>query len=226
MRRIFFTLLALALPVAAFAQLDDDTITVTASRTSNLQPDELSVGVSVNAPATSTLDDVVAVLSGTGITARNLASTSNVQTFYPQPQLSAQWNFTTTVPIAKASGLLATLAKLVQAPAMPGTTGVSFYVQGTQVSAALQAANPCAYTTLVSDAQRQAQALAAAAGVAIGRFSPSPTAVPGGRWLLQYLDPTTSARQGDFSALLGVVSVTGALSATSGTRRPQRPPAP
>ena len=61
----------------AFAQLDSNSVTVTASRSSNLQSDEalFSVTVSSSRPAT-TLDEAVAALQGTGITVSNLAGVS------------------------------------------------------------------------------------------------------------------------------------------------------
>jgi len=206
MRGKLLALLMLAAPIAAFAQLDDNTITVTASRTSNLQPDQAQMGVTVASAATATLDDVVAALNGSGITAANLTSTSYVQVV-GTPPLTSQWYFTIAVPIAQVNALIATLGKIQQRLAVPGTAmAVSYYLQGLQVSAQLQAANPCAFTSLVSDAQRQAQTLAAAAGVSVGPI----VAISDGSGTGSAV-AVLAVRQGDFSSLLGGAIVTAGL---------------
>ena len=63
----------------AFGQLDSNSITVTASRNASLQPDQAVFAVSVQSGISASLDDVLAALQGSGITAANLSSVSSVQ---------------------------------------------------------------------------------------------------------------------------------------------------
>lgn len=200
MRRILPIALWIAMPFLAFAQLDDDTLTVTASRTVKLQPDQIVVGVTVSAPSDAALDDVVSALSGTGIAAANLSSayTSLLQVL---PQPATQWTFTLPVSFARFNGVLSALAK-IQQTLRPNSSGMNltYFVQSTQVSPELQAANPCAYTSLMGDAQRQAQNLAAAAGVKVGAV----VALSDGFSGAPYPGAIVPAnRNGDFSAILG-----------------------
>jgi DNA-binding MurR/RpiR family transcriptional regulator len=52
----------------AVGQVESDTVTVTASQTVNLQPDQVLFAVSVTTPINASLDDVLAALKGSGIT--------------------------------------------------------------------------------------------------------------------------------------------------------------
>jgi uncharacterized protein YggE len=74
------------------------------------------------------------------------------------------WNFTLAVPFSQISTTTTLLTQLGQ----KSSQTVTFYVQGTQVSPALLQMQPCSQASLVSDAQTQAQNLAAAAGFTVG----------------------------------------------------------
>jgi len=169
MRTLCLTLLLVACPL--FAQLETDTITISTSRQIVQQPDQVVFSVQVVVPQTASIDEVLAKLPGTGITAANLTGTSN----YSSEQ--AAWNFTLTAPFSKISSTTALLVQLMQA------NPVSFYFQGTQVSQPSQSS--CSQAVLISDAQAQAQKLAAAAGFSVGpvlavsdgTLSQAPTAV-------------------------------------------------
>jgi Protein of unknown function (DUF541) len=146
----------LALPLAAWAQLDDNTVTVTASRQLPiLQPDQAVFTVYVTSPPDASLDDVLNTLAGVGISASNLTGVSGGST-------DTDWTFTLTVPLSK---LGPTVAGLNAASASSTRVGYSVY---SQVSPALQASGQCPYALLVSDAQAQAQRLASAAGARVG----------------------------------------------------------
>ncbi|HYW46374.1 MAG TPA: SIMPL domain-containing protein [Bryobacteraceae bacterium] len=154
-----------AIPCLAFAQLDDNTVTVTATRQLNVQADQVLIGATVSAASTATLDDVVAALAGTGITAANLSS---VYTYSSQTPPS-QWYFSLPVSFAQLKDTLASLAGAQQNAAKNSTAmQIYYYVQGTQVSAQLLAANPCVFTALVGDAQAQTQKVAGAVGLKVG----------------------------------------------------------
>jgi Protein of unknown function (DUF541) len=186
----------LALPMAVWAQLDDNTLTVTASRqlAATLQPDQAVFVVYVNAPTNASLDDVLAALPGAGISAANLANAfTNLETDNP----STWWAFVLTVPIDKLGSTIATL----QSDVSTSTLQVRYSVS-TQVSAALQATQQCPYTALVSDATAEAQKLAVAAGAAVG--------------------PILSVSDG---STIGVPRLIAALLTTS-TVNPYIPPAP
>jgi len=143
---------------SAFGQLQTDTITITATRQVSLQPDQIVFNVQVVAPESAGLDDALGEVAGTGITEANLAGVSS------SGNGQFAWNFTLAVPISQAGATTASLVQLTQ----QSKQAVTFYVQGTQVSQALQQSQPCSQANLISDAQSQAQSLAAAAGFTVG----------------------------------------------------------
>jgi len=159
-----------------FGQVDSNTVTVTASQSVNLQPDQVLFGISVTASINASLDDVLAVLKGSGITIANLSGVSNgslipigVLNGNPQPTATIQWSFVLGVPFAQMKATVGALTSLQQS-IMQANSGftLSFSVQGTQVSASLQQSQTCSITGLIADATAQAQKLAAAAGLNLG----------------------------------------------------------
>jgi hypothetical protein len=97
-----------------FGQLDSNSVTVSASRTATVQPDQIFFAVSVTSGLTSSLDDVVAALQGSGITVANLTDVlsnytyignSNVQTPYLQGQ------FGVTAALTKMKDTVAQLTR-------------------------------------------------------------------------------------------------------------------
>jgi len=142
------------------------TITIAASRSMSVRPDQAVIVVNVSAGLTLTLTDIVAELEGSGITAANFVGA------YGQAN-STQWNFSLPVSFAQLPTELSTLAQLQQtlgASIGPskGQPYLTYSVQGTQVSPGLQASQTCSLSGLVSDAQAQAVKLAQAAGVTLG----------------------------------------------------------
>src|ERR1700681_4242672 len=116
-KRLPIFLLILSAP-AAFAQLDANSVIVTASRSLTQQPDQVLFGVTVQSGLSTSLDDVVAALQGSGITAANFSgvSTSPVILLLPAPQPNVapalQWNFALPAPLAKIKDTIATLTAL------------------------------------------------------------------------------------------------------------------
>ncbi len=161
-----------------------NTLTISATRTVNVPPDQATISATVLAPAGGSLDDALAALGGSGFTAANL------QYFYANSQSSpqaVQWDFSLTLPLAKISN---TLTALQQAAAQ--NSGVSFGISGTQASSALIAAQDCSYGSLLNDAQAEARLVTAAAGVSLND-------------LIAVSDGTLGTQvvvAGDFSALL------------------------
>jgi len=153
----------LLLPALALAQTTANSVTVTASRNTNLAPDQAVIAVYVGTPTTATLDDAAAVLQGTGITAANLSGVGTTQVASGrQSVLQLQWTFSDPADLAALKSTLAALTTLQQSVAAKNDgTSVSFSVQGTQVSSKLAQQQTCSLPDLISDARSQAAKLAA-----------------------------------------------------------------
>ena len=156
MRRL---VLLLAAAVAAFAQALPNVVTITASRQLNVQPDQVTVSITVTTDAGQTIDAALAALQGTNITAADLSSVSMTSGAGGTPQL--QWVFSRTVSISEMTGLIAAVK--------PGAN-VSVLVSGAGTSAAASAAQQCPYPALINDARAQAAKLASVAGVTVGQI--------------------------------------------------------
>jgi uncharacterized protein YggE len=179
-KRWSLLLLILFVP-AAFAQLDSNSVTVTATRSMSPQPDQAVFAVTVQSGLSTNLDDVVAALQGSGITAANFSGISMGPALVftgnpiPAPPVSSivapplQWVFALPAPLAKINDTIATLIALQKSIAQQnkGLT-LSFSVQGTQVSAQLQQSQVCSTPDLLTDARTRAQKLANAAGLTLG----------------------------------------------------------
>jgi uncharacterized protein YggE len=169
-QRLFFALLIFT--AAAGAQVTSSSVTVTASRSTNLQPDLVGITVAVTTPATGTRDDAVNALGGSGITVTNFVGVYT-STVYPSgsnsPLTVLQWNFSITAPISDIKTTVALLTTVASGVAKKNNgISVSFSIQGMQVSAQLQQSQPCPIAGLISDARTQAQTLANTAGVTLG----------------------------------------------------------
>jgi hypothetical protein len=116
------------------------------------------------------LDQVVASLQGSGITAADL---SGVFDSLGNPFVATGprllWSFALGVPLTKLKGTVASLTAL-QASIAKNNSGATlmFQVQGSRVSADLMQAQSCSLKDLIADAQVQAQKLAVAAGLFAG----------------------------------------------------------
>jgi uncharacterized protein YggE len=163
----------------AFGQGDSNTVTVTASQSVNLQPDQVVFGVYVTTSINASLDDVLAALKGSGITIANLSGVGNgsgiplgILPGNPQPTPTIQWSFVLGVPFAQMKATVTALTSLQQS-IMQANSGftLSFSVQGTQVSASLQQSQVCSIPGLIADATTQASKLASAAGLNLGSIA-------------------------------------------------------
>lgn len=156
-------LLLAVLPM--FGQLPSNTLTITATRSITVQPDQVSFELTVNSGMGTTLGQVVAALASLGVTSSDL---SGVSTNLP----SLQWTFNLAVPIANLTATINSLTNLENTITQnnSGLT-LTFTVNGTQVSQQLlqsQQAQSCTNANLISDATTQAQKLASAAGMTLG----------------------------------------------------------
>ena len=185
------TLILITTVVLPAADLDDNTVTVTATRTLNIQPDQALLSVALMTPQDASLDDALGKLGGTGITAANL------QSVYQAYGLMAaaggpysEWTFIAPVSFTSLNSVLAAMTQAQKsAGLLLGSNALNFYVSGIQASADAQAAQPCPLTALVSDARRQADSMATAAGLRTGA-------------IVSISDGTAIARSPDFTAVI------------------------
>jgi uncharacterized protein YggE len=150
---------------------NDRTVTVTASRSANVTPDQALLGVYVFSPTDSSRDEVLAALQGSAITVANLSGIYTTTQFVSQgrSQEVLEWTFNITAPLSDLKSTVTQLTALQQTVAQKknGMT-VSFSVRGTQASTRALTAQNCAAADLVADARTQAQKIATAAGLGVG----------------------------------------------------------
>jgi len=171
-------LLVFLTAAAAFAQLDSNSVTVSASRGTTIQADQVVFAITVSSGLDVNLTDVVAAVQSAGLTLSNFQSVSTTPVYQilptgtPQPGMpppALQWVFALPVPISKLKDTTATLTTLQQSIARNnnGMT-ISFSIAGTQVSVPLQQSQTCPLPDLLSDARTQAQKMAEAANMTLG----------------------------------------------------------
>jgi hypothetical protein len=156
----------------AFGQIDSNSITVTAANNTSLQPDQVVFGITVQSGISTGLDDVLTALQGSGITAANLVGvTSAQQPIVSRAGSTLQWTFSLAAPLTNTKATIASLTTLEQTIAMQnnGLT-LSFSIVGTQVSPQLAQSQTCSLSSLITSATTQAQSLAAAANLNVGRI--------------------------------------------------------
>jgi uncharacterized protein YggE len=159
----------------AFGQSEPNSITVSASQNVSLQPDQAIFAVTVQSSISTGLDDVLAALQGSGITAANLSGVSTPGQLCPTISCSQaptlQWAFSLTGPLANTKATVASLTTLQQSIAkLNNGLTLSFSIAGTAVSQQLAQSQTCSLSGLIANATTQAQALAGAANVSVGRI--------------------------------------------------------
>jgi uncharacterized protein YggE len=176
MRKSAAIFLPLLFCSAAFAQLDSNSITVSASSNTNLQPDQVVFAVSVQSGINTGLDDIVTALQGSGITAANFSGVNTqgqtiatLGTMPPMPAPTLSWSFTLPAPLANIKATVASLTTVQQNIAkLNNGLMMSFSVIGTQVSQQLAQSQTCSLPGLITSATMQAQSLAAASSFTLG----------------------------------------------------------
>ena len=184
MRKSLLILALLTFASLISAQTDSNSITVTASRTPNLQADQTVFGVSVISGLNATFEDVLGALQGSGIALANFTGVTTAPYYIigvlqpasdpnpvtpPAPPPTLQWSFSLPVPLSKIKDTIGTLTTVQQNVARKNNgLSVLFQVQGTQVSAQSQQSQACVLSDLIADARAQAQKLADAAGLGVG----------------------------------------------------------
>jgi hypothetical protein len=169
MRNLYALLLVVCAGLAT-AQVTPNSVTVTANRNTNLQPDQAVFGVNVTTPVDATRDDVIAALQGSGITLSNFTSVQSLQVPSGRVTNTAlQWSFALPAPLANMKATLGLLSAVQNSMAKDKPAFMmSFGVNGLQVSPQAQQSQTCSLADLVNDARAQAQKLASAAGATVG----------------------------------------------------------
>src|SRR5690348_13133079 len=152
----------LLLPWLAAAQLTPNSVTVTASRDLTAQADQVQFGITINSGTDATLDDVVAVARGAGLTQANFTGvnyssfSSGIQPvtgvgtlLVPRPPVA--WSFVTATAISDMKSTIGLLTALQTNLAKDGKYALSFNVNGTQVSPKAQQALTCPISDLLAD---------------------------------------------------------------------------
>lgn len=155
------------LPATLFGQPGAGTITVTASNSSNPQPDQAIFGISVNSGIGQSLDSIVTALASTGVSAANLVGLSFQASSRAQPFAQLTWEFQLTVPVAQIKNTTASLLSLQKTIAQ-NNSGLTLYfsLQSTQVSQ--QLLGTCDFGSLMNSARAEAQSIASATGFTPG----------------------------------------------------------
>ncbi|HTM48498.1 MAG TPA: SIMPL domain-containing protein [Bryobacteraceae bacterium] len=147
-----------------------DALSVTASKTVDLTPDEMTFSVVVLADQDTTLEQVLQVVKAAGITANNLGGVGSSQ-FGPSPNQSRLvYQFTLTTPLGKfkdtVDGFTSVRRSLLaNSSNMELQTNV---VAITPAEASREQARLQATPDLIADARKKADVLAKAAGLTLG----------------------------------------------------------
>lgn len=125
-----------------FGQLDSNTVTVTASRSMNVQPDQALFAVYVTTGLTASLNDVLAAVKGAASPALTFqggtsAAAAQLCSGGSQQQPIEQWAFGLPVPFAQMKATVTALTSLQQSITQANGGFTLFSVQGAQVSATL-----------------------------------------------------------------------------------------
>ena len=152
----------------AFAQTDG--ITVSASKTVELPPDETTFQIGVQAESDVGLDKVLEVLQPLGIAAKDLVSISSQQ-FGPGPnQTRLMYQFSFTAPFAKFKETQEGISSTWRSVLAANMDLQTFGIQVASGEAAREAARQRLLPELLADARKKADALAKIAGATTGKI--------------------------------------------------------
>lgn len=170
----------------AFGQLDSNSVTVTASRSATVQPDQAVFSVVVTSDLNSNLNDVLTAVQPAGITITNFSGVSSNSLVFisgvnQQGQQILQWAFQLLAPLTNTKSTVTSLASLQSSvPKANKNLSVSFSIQGTQVSQQAQQGQTCDVAGLINDARTKAQTLASAGGRTVGGLLAMSSSTTGG----------------------------------------------
>ena len=163
MRSVFWIAYLLTAPVV-YGQLESDTLLIHASRSIRPSPDLVLFQLQLLSNLNTGFEDVVAALPGLGITPANLIDLQS-----HAGESTASWIMYLFVPFDKLKTTAATLRRLQQTVSQnPNGMMLSFGVLESRVSSESKRLQTCSLPDLVADARRQADRVAAAAGLMAG----------------------------------------------------------
>lgn len=162
--------IAFAVASVLTAQTQFPSLTITASRSVSIQPDEVVFSINITASAEKELPAILPMLAKSGITAANLSSVTLVRSGDLSRPAAATlaWLFLLPAPISKQKDTIADLTALQQSIGQNGSgLQMVFSLAGMQSSQA-RASEACSFADLIADARAQAQKLADDAHLKVG----------------------------------------------------------
>lgn len=166
MRSVILCALAIAISPFAFAQLESNSLTVNASRSSLVAPDQALFSIRVSAEPAVSLTQVLNGVQKAGVTGEHL---TDVETDMQESGFRWVWLFLLPVPLNNITDLQRTLTELQQSPDT-ATRGLSlsFSLVGARSSPTLITAQRCPVSELLAEARAEAQKMANAASLTLG----------------------------------------------------------
>jgi hypothetical protein len=160
-----FKLCLLLLPVVAMAQLTPNSVTVTASRTTETTIDQTSFYVSVDSKTEAGLDDILAAVRGAGLTMANFHGVSYSDSSYvPAADTQVTWYFSLSVPLTQMKATIGLLTGVRNSLDKDGKYSLTFRVSS--ITSSTQ--QGCSFADMITDARTSASKLAGAAGLSAG----------------------------------------------------------
>ncbi len=182
-------LLAASFSLCALAQVTADGITTSASKTVTLWPDNAVFTVDVTSAAGTTVDQAVAWLKDTGITAANLVGAGTTQESQftpggtPPARMLHEFRITVFYPrIKELSDKLRAATAVVAA----AEGSLAYSLSLTASDYAVQLARQRVLPDLIAEVKRRADSLAGASGLMVGTIqaiSDSSSVAPAPRWI-------------------------------------------
>ena len=157
---------------SASAQITADGITANVSRTVNITADEADFSVTVTCPLDTTQQQVIQILVNAGIPNPSVVSVAAGQNFAAYPPVNATQIFY-QIAFGAAPSAMIDLAKKLDAlnANLPAALAGLQYVAALNASqTAVNAAHQSVLAQLLADARSEAQILAAAASLTVGKI--------------------------------------------------------
>ncbi len=170
-------LFAALFSISAFAQVTADGITTSASKTITLWPDNAVFTVDVTSAAGTTVDQAVAWLKDTGITAANLVGAGTTQ--------ESQFKFRITVLYPRIPEISDKLRAATAVVAAAGGS-LTYALSLTASDYAVQLARQRVLPDLIAEVKRRADSLAGASGLMVGTIQAigdSSSVISAPRWI-------------------------------------------
>jgi hypothetical protein len=193
MRTLWLSILLAAFCPPTLAQLESDFLTVAATRSIGLQPDQAVITISVPSGLDGSLEEILGIVADAGITEADFSDVTVMNEWF-RSTLRLRWDFNLSVPIAQLQDTISSLRGL----------GLTYALRGVQVSQEKRASEQCPRADLIADATAQARKMALAAAVSLGPILSVADGGAVGGAVGAVLVPAIASRRGDFS--VGVIA--------------------